>query len=95
MSRVPWRAPPPYLQAWEPPPGIHKPEREVTLDPQGGVGSSVRGLPGPETLPLIWSPHTIGKSEKLKTEREEPPTPDGSLCYDFATSHLSLPHRRQ
>lgn len=60
------------------PPGIHKPEREVTFDPQGGAGRSAHGLALRPCL-LSGAPHTIGKSEKLKTERIEPPTPDVSL----------------
>lgn len=75
---LPWRTSPAYLQAWGQPPGIHTPEREVTLDLQGGAGSSPLGLALRPWL-LSGAPHTIGKSEKLKTEIIELPTPDVSL----------------
>lgn len=71
-------APTPHLQARGQPPGRHKPEREVTLDLQGGAGSSVLGLTLRPCL-LSGAPHTIGKSEKLKTKIIELPTPDVSL----------------
>lgn len=71
-------APIPHLQARGQPPGSHKPEREVTLDLQEGAGSSVLGLTLRPCL-LSGAPHTIGKSEKLKTKIIELPTPDVSL----------------
>lgn len=40
--------------------------REVTLDLQGGAGSSILGLTLRPCL-LSGAPHTVGKSEKLKT----------------------------
>lgn len=70
----------PHLQAGRQPPGICKPEREATLDLQGGAESSALGLARRPSL-LSGAPHAIGKPGKLKTKIIELPTPDVSRLW--------------
>lgn len=56
--------------------------REVTLDLQGGAGSSILGLTLRPCL-LSGAPHTVGKSEKLKTTNHRT---SHSRCLSAVTS---------